>query len=495
MRLRRSGILIHLTSLPSRYGIGDFGPEAYRFVDFLARAEQGFWQILPLNPTDTAYGNSPYHSLSAFAYNPLLISPELLHREGLLDRADIESLPDFPEEKVDFPSVAAFKNGLYQRAFGRFRPGFEFEEFCHSNSSWLDDYALFVAMKGKNRGRAWSEWEPPIKDRHSDALHLLREQLRTRIEKEKFLQYACDKQWRSLKEYCNQKLIHVIGDIPIYVDYDSVDVWAAPEMFKLDKEKKPYAVAGVPPDYFSATGQLWGNPLYDWDELKRHNFDWWIQRIERNLNVFDMVRIDHFRGLVGYWEVPATESTAIQGQWREAPAWDLFHRLNKRFPFLPVIAEDLGTITPDVREVMRHFKFPGMKVLLFAFGEDNPMHPYLPHTYEENYVVYTGTHDNNTVRGWIQNEAGPEEKKRLARYLGKEFTEKDIHWDFIRLAMMSVAFASIIPMQDVLGLGEEARMNRPARNEGNWEWRLGPGQPSTILADRLAEITKSSGRA
>jgi len=495
MRLRRSGILIHMTSLPSRFGIGDFGPEAYRLADFLARARQGFWQILPLNPTDTAYGNSPYHSTSAFAHNPLLISPDLLYREGLLKRDEIDSPPDFPEEKVDYPSVIGFKNELHQKAFERFQPGFEFEQFCRLNSSWLDDYALFAAIKEKNRGSAWSGWDGPIRDRHPDVLESLRGQLKARIEKEKFLQYICDRQWRALKEYCNQRLIHIIGDIPIYVDFDSVDVWAAPEMYKLDNEKKPYAVAGVPPDYFSATGQLWGNPLYDWDELRKQGFEWWNRRVERNVHLYDMIRIDHFRGLVGYWEVPATERTAIKGQWREAPAWDLFHRLNKRFPSLPVIAEDLGTITPDVREVMHHFKFPGMKVLLFAFGEDNPHHPYLPHTYEENYVVYTGTHDNNTIRGWIKNEARPQEKKRLARYLGKDIVETDIHWDFIRLAMMSVAFAAIIPMQDVLGLGEEARMNRPSRNKGNWEWRLAPEQLTQTLAARLSDMTTTYGRS
>jgi len=495
MRMRRSGILMHLTSLPSDFGIGDFGPGAYRFADFLSQAKQGYWQILPLNPTDLAYGNSPYHSISAFAYNPLLISPDLLLEEGLLDKGDVACLPDFPREKVDFPAVVAFKNTLFQKAFQRFRPGFEYRKFCSENASWLEDYALFVAVKEKNEVCAWSGWDQPVKDRHTEALASLREELRIRIDKEKFLQYVCDRQWRALKEYCNRKMIHIIGDIPIYVDYDSVDVWAAPEIYKLDEEKKPYAVAGVPPDYFSATGQLWGNPLYDWEELQRQNFDWWIRRVGRNLSLFDMIRIDHFRGLVGYWEVPASEETAINGEWREVPVWDLFDKLNKRFPCLPVIAEDLGTITPDVREVMHHYQLPGMKVLLFAFGDDDPMHPYLPHTYEENYVAYTGTHDNNTVRGWIRNESGPDEKRRLTRYLGKEFSEKDVHWDLIRMAMMSVAFASIIPMQDVLGLGQEARMNRPAFDKGNWEWRLAPERETRVPGRKLSEFTEIYGRS
>ena len=495
MKLRRSGILMHITSLPAEYGIGDFGPKAYRFADFLSQAKQGYWQILPLNPTDPAYGNSPYHSISAFASNPLLISPDLLVEDGLLNRSEISSLPGFPEEKVNYNHAIGFKYNLLLRAFESFVPDVEFNKFCSLNSSWLDDYAFFAAMKEKTGGKSWVEWDPPIRDRNPDVLKSLQEELRPKIEKEKFLQYICDRQWRALKKYCNQRMIHIIGDIPIYVDYDSADVWSSPEIFKLDKDKRPYVVAGVPPDYFSSTGQLWGNPLYQWDELKKSDFDWWINRIERNFNLFDMVRIDHFRGLVGYWEVPAVEKTAVNGKWNEAPVWDLFKQLKKRFPSLPVIAEDLGTITPDVREVMHHFELPGMKVLLFAFGDDDPTHPYLPHNYGENFVVYTGTHDNNTVKGWIQNEAGFEEKKRLSRYLGKEFSEKDIHWDLIRLAMMSIAFASILPMQDILGLGAESRMNRPASDKGNWEWKLTSEQQTRIPVDRLAGMTKTYGRA
>jgi 4-alpha-glucanotransferase len=495
MKLRRSGILMHVTSLPAEYGIGDFGPKAYRFADFLSETKQGYWQILPLSPTDPAYGNSPYHSISAFACNPLLISPDILVEDGLLDKSEAEVTPGFPSEKVNYDSAFGFKYKLLLRAFERFVPDAEFNKFCSFNSSWLDDYAFFAAMKEETGGKSWQEWDPKIREKDPDVLKSLQKQLQPKIEKEKFLQYICDRQWKNLKNYCNQKMIHIIGDIPIYVDYDSVDVWSYPEIFKLDRDKKPYVVAGVPPDYFSSTGQLWGNPLYQWDELRKRDFDWWIKRIERNFNLFDMVRIDHFRGLVGCWEVPAGEKTAEKGRWCEVPAGDLFRQLKKRFPSLPVIAEDLGTITPDVKEVMRHFELPGMKVLLFAFGDDDPMHPYLPHTYEENYVVYTGTHDNNTIHGWIQNEAGLEEKKRLSRYIGKEFSEKEIHWDFIRLAMMSVAFASIIPMQDILGLGAESRMNLPASDKGNWEWRLSAEQQTHILVDRLAGMTETYGRA
>jgi len=495
MKTRRSGILMHITSLPAEFGIGDFGPKAYQFADLLSHAKQGYWQILPLNPTDPAYGNSPYHSISAFASNPLLISPDLLVEDGLLDRSEVRSTPDFPAQKVDYASVHGLKNHLLQCAFERFVPDFEFNKFCSLNSSWLDDYAFFTAIKAKTGGKPWVEWDPTIRDREPHALESLKEELRPKIEKEKFLQYICDRQWQALKTYCNKKMIHIIGDIPIYVDYDSADVWSFPDIFKLDKNKKPYVVAGVPPDYFSSTGQLWGNPLYRWDELKKRGFDWWVQRVERNLNLFDMIRIDHFRGLVGYWEVPASERTAVNGKWMEAPVWDLFRRLKKRFPCLPIIAEDLGTITPDVREVMHHFELPGMKVLLFSFGDDDPSHPYLPHNYDENFVVYTGTHDNNTIKGWIRNEASFEEKKRLSRYLGREFSEKEIHWDLIRLAMMSVAFTSIVPIQDILGLGSESRMNLPASDKGNWEWKLTPEQQTQIPVDELAEMTVTYGRA
>ena len=495
MKTRRSGVLMHITSLSSGYGIGDFGPKAYQFADFLSQAKQGYWQILPLNPTEHAYGNSPYHSISAFACNPLMISPDLLVEDGFLDRGEIKSIPDFLAQKVDYASVFSFKSYLFQCAFERFVPDSEFDKFCSLNSFWLDDYAFFAAMKAKTGGKSWSEWDLPIRNRNPEGFESYKEELRPRIEKEKFLQYICDKQWRALKRYCNKKMINIIGDIPIYVDYESSDVWSYPEIFKLDKNKRPYVVAGVPPDYFSSTGQLWGNPIYKWDELRKQDYNWWIRRIERNFNLFDMIRIDHFRGLVSYWEVPASEKTAVNGKWIDAPASDLFQQLKKRFPCLPVIAEDLGTITPDVREIMRHFELPGMKVLLFAFGDDDPMHPYLPHTYSENFVAYTGTHDNNTVKGWIQNEASREEKKRLSRYLGREFSEKEVHWDFIRLAMMSVAFASIVPMQDILGLGSESRMNLPASDKGNWVWKLTPEQQSQIAVDRLSEMTVTYGRA
>lgn len=498
MKKRGSGIFLHITSLPSIFGIGDLGPWAYRFVDFLAEAKQAYWQILPLNTTEPAFGNSPYHSNSAFASNPLLLSPELMVRDGLLAEEDI--IPDkrLRSKRVDYNSVVAFKRELFQTAFQRFKQRKDkndYEKFCKENISWLDDFALFLALKEHFKKRVWSDWPPDVRDRRDEALQPLKEALHEDTDREKFLQYVFAVQWNLLRSYCQEKGIQIIGDIPVYVNYDSVDLWMHPQLFKLGPNKRPYAVAGVPPDYFSATGQLWGNPLYRWDILKEREYDWWVLRVGHNLRLFDIVRIDHFRGFVGYWEIPATENNAVHGEWKEAPAGDFFRVLTEKYPHLPLIAEDLGIITPDVRDVMEHFAFPGMKVLLFAFGEEDPRHPYLPHTYEENCVVYTGTHDNNTVRGWFKREARPAEKKRIFRYLGRRVSIRNIHWEFIRLAMQSVARTAIIPIQDALGLGEEARMNLPATSKGNWEWRLLPSQMTSQLAGRISDMTETYGRA
>lgn len=497
MKRRGSGVLLHVTSLPSSYGIGDLGPWAYRFADFLAKTKQGLWQILPLNPTDPAYDNSPYHSISAFASNSLLISPELMVRDSLLAKSDLEPLPNCPKGRVDYGAVIAYKKKLFNLAYERFRnerQKYEYEKFCLENAYWLDNFALFSALKSHFQGQVWSEWPQDIRDRQPKTLQSLKKELHHRIELEKFLQYVFFQQWISLKGYCNHRGIQFFGDIPIYVQYDSVDVWTDPEIFKLDNEKRPYAVAGVPPDYFSETGQLWGNPVYRWNVLQQRRYDWWIQRMEHTLNLFDVLRIDHFRGFVAYWEIPAGEKTAINGRWVEVPVEDFFNALLKRFSYLPIIAEDLGVITPDVREIMNHFEFPGMKLLLFAFGEDHPMHPYLPHTYEKHYVAYTGTHDNNTIKGWFEKEATPEDKRRLFRYLGREVPLEELHWEMIRLAMMSVANLVIFPMQDLLGLGEEARMNRPATKEGNWRWQLLPEQLTPLLTRRFLEMTEIYGR-
>jgi 4-alpha-glucanotransferase len=495
---RGSGILLHFTSLPSPFGIGDFGPWAYRFADFLAETKQSYWQCLPLNPTDIEYGNSPYHSPSAFACNPLLISPELLIQEGLLTEADLEILPFFPRDRVDFDLVVSYKHGLLSAAYDRFQEDGApeiYRSFCSEQFSWLDDVALFVALKEEFKGRPWSEWPDNLRDREPEALLLAKERLSERIQKEKFLQYLFFKQWSSLKKYCTERGIKIIGDIPIYVVHDSADVWMHPNLFNLDHEKRPSTVAGVPPDYFSKTGQLWGNPVYRWEELKSTDYEWWVKRIAHNLKMLDVIRVDHFRGFMAYWEVPATEKTAVNGRWTEAPGMDFFSRLSAMFPVLPIIAEDLGTITPDVWSTMEHFGFPGMKVLLFAFDESLPRNAYAPHNHTKNAVVYTGTHDNNTAKAWFEKEAGEQDRARLSRYVGKDITVENVHRELIRLAMMSVADVAILSMQDLLGLGEWARMNRPGQEKGNWQWRLLPEQLTDPLAQKLLGMTEIYGRS
>ena len=497
MKPRASGILAHITSLPSRFGIGDLGPSAHEFADFLYRAGQTYWQILPLNPTDRAYDDSPYHSISALASNPLLISPELLVRDGWLEEEDIQHTPEFSEDKADFPEAAAYKERLHNKAFDRFlkiKSPSEYRTFCRENQNWLEDFALFRVLKAHFSYQTWSRWPAEYRDRDPEALASFERENQNSLEREKFLQFIFMQQWKDLKLSCRAKNIRIIGDLPIYVDYDSADVWSSPGFFKLDEQKRPEAVAGVPPDYFSRTGQLWGNPLYDWDAVKGSGFKWWIQRLDRVLELCDIVRIDHFRGLVAYWEVPSSEKTAVNGKWVEAPVMEFLETLNRRYIHLPFIAEDLGTITPDVREVMHHFRLPGMKVLLFAFGNDDPRHPYLPHNYDPNSIAYTGTHDNNTARGWYEGEADQTEKFRLTRYLGKTVKIEEVHWDLIRLAMSSVADTVIIPLQDILGLGESARMNIPATNQGNWKWRMTPPQRESAEKTPLREWTQIFGR-
>jgi 4-alpha-glucanotransferase len=498
MDKRGSGILLHITSLPSSYGVGDLGPEAYRFADFLSQTKQTYWQVLPLNPTGPIFGNSPYSSISAFAGNTLLISPALLLEEGLLLKEDLDPVPPFPEARCDFPEAIRYKDRLLERAYQHFISRGEgresFEAFCSEHSPWLDDFALFVVLRKRFDGKVWNEWPRELRDRDLPSLEKVRKECYPDLEREKFRQYLFFKQWHSLKAYCREKGVCLFGDLAIYVSSDSADTWANPGLFNLDEEKRPAFVSGVPPDYFSETGQLWGNPVYRWSVLEESGYQWWIERMAHNLKLFDVLRIDHFLGLVAYWEIPADEKTAINGQWVKAPGKDFLNALNKEFPHLPIVAEDLGAVTPEVRELMHHFELPGMKVLVFAFGDDDPMHPFQPHTYEKDFVVYTGTHDNNTVRGWFEGEASPEDKKRLFRYLGREVPVEEVHWALIRLAMMSVARWVILPMQDVLGLGGEARMNVPSVAQGNWEWRLLPGQTTPLISEALQEITKTYGR-
>jgi 4-alpha-glucanotransferase len=490
---RRSGILMHITSLPNRFGIGDLGPKAYEFGDHLRKNKQTLWQILPLNPTDPAYDNSPYHSISTFAYNTILISPELLLEEGLLSKDDLEEIPQFDDTRVEYEKVIPYKYSLYQKAFANFQEIVNkenFEDFKLNNSQWLDDFALFVALKHKFGNIAFVNWPDELKRREFHSIESAKRELSEEIEFQKFLQFKFHSQWISLKNYLNQNGILIIGDVPIYVDADSADVWAEPSNFNLDANMVPAVVAGVPPDYFSSTGQLWGNPVYNWDNLRKENFGWWKRRIENSLKLFDFVRIDHFRGLVAFWEVPYGEKTAVNGRWSPVPTYDLFDSLKETFHSLPIIAEDLGIITQDVRDVMKHYELPGMKVLLFAFGgaSDNL---YLPHNYEKNCVTYTGTHDNNTVKGWFEKEATPHEKDYFTHYIGKNNEQFSAHWEMIRLAEASVAAFSIIPIQDVLGLDDSYRMNTPATMGKNWRFKL-PEYidfgPSMSLLMEMAEL-------
>jgi len=499
MNVRRSGILLHITSLPSAHGIGDLGSAAYRFADFLMETGQSFWQILPVNPTSPEYGNSPYNSHSAFAGNPLMISLEFLAREGLLLPADLEAAPPFLAHEADYPAVIKFKFEALHRAYENHKRAldrdYEFQKFCRENAFWLEDYALFIALREYFNDRLWGDWPWEIKTRQSAVLDDSREKLHERILKEKFIQQLFFKQWAGLKNYCSQNNLHLIGDIPIYVNYDSADVWANPDLFKLNEQLKPMLVSGVPPDFFSATGQLWGSPVYQWETLKRTRYAWWLQRFDQNFKLCDLVRLDHFRGFIAYWEIPAHESTAMNGRWVEAPVMDFLTTLVKHYPYLPIIAEDLGVITPEVREIMQRFDFPGMKLLLCGFKSDLATDPNLPHHFPKHCVVYTGTHDNNTALGWFRKEATEEDRRRLFQYLGREVSAREVHWDLIRLAMMSPANIVIIPMQDLLGLNEEARMNLPATVQGNWKWRCIHEQLTPAIKARLVEMTRIYGRS
>jgi 4-alpha-glucanotransferase len=499
MRKRSSGILLHITSLPSRFGIGDLGPEAFAFADKLAAANQSYWQVLPLGPTEPAHGNSPYTGISAFAANTLLISPDKLVEEGYLTKSDLDDVPAFSDDCVDYPAVMSYKNDVFDKAWTRVKKAKkkqqEFDRFCAENAWWLDDYTLFVSLKAHFGGSVWVDWPEEYRWRRPEALQAAQEQFSDRIGREKFLQFLVFRQWNALKSYCNEKGIQMVGDLPIYVNYDSVDVWTHRDIFKLDDHGRPSFVSGVPPDYFSETGQLWGNPVYNWPKLKQGGYFWWLRRVSHVLAMFNVIRIDHFRGLVAYWEIPSHEKSAINGHWEQVPSTDFFNRMLRQFAFLPIIVEDLGVITPDVREIIHNYHFPGMKVVLFAFGEDNPHHIYLPHMYQENYVAYTGTHDTNTVRGWFDKEATPEQKNRLFAYAGRDLSSEEVPWEMVRLIMMSHAWLVMVPLQDILGLGDEARMNRPSTTTGNWRWRLRPSGITPPTVQRLAELTRIYGRA
>lgn len=497
IRNRASGILLHISSLPSKYGIGDLGPKAYKFIDFLVRAKQSIWQILPLNPTTLEQGNSPYVATSAFAGNPQFISPSLLLDFNLLTPGDVKELPNTQSEAIDYLHITLQKQCLLNIAYERFKSRHSKEEyniFCEQESNWLENHAVYIVLRQQFPDCTLSDLPNGYRDMDMSAIKEFKRDFHDSIKREKFFQFLFFKQWHLLKQYANRCGIRILGDIPFYVGYDSADVWANPSLFKLTKSKKPLAVAGVPPDSFSDNGQLWGNPVYNWEALKNTDYSWWIERIKHNLSLFDIVRIDHFRGFSSFWEVLADQNTAKNGKWRPGPKDLFFKTLFRHIPFAPIIAEDLGTITPEVRELMHKFQIPGTKVLLFSFDGDSALNPYLPHNHIQNAVLYTGTHDNNTIKGWFESEASPQQIQRLLDYIGHTVSSSNVHWELIRLAMMSVCNLVIFPMQDILGLGEKSRMNRPSITSGNWEWQLHPDQVDRNLADKLAELTEIYGR-
>ncbi len=491
---RVSGVLAHPSSFPGPRGIGDLGDEAYRFIDWLALAGQQFWQVMPLGPT--GYGDSPYAALSAFAGNPLLISLDRLRAEDLLDDADLASYPALDDWHVDYGAVIGHKNSLLRRAFDRYRRGAasgqrpEFQSFCEREAGWLDDFALFMALKDAHGGRPWTEWPDPLLLRDQPALAEWQVRLETEIRYCTFTQFHFARQWADVRRYANGRGVKIVGDIPIFVAHDSVDVWANRSLFHLDERGQPTAVAGVPPDPFAATGQLWGNPVYDWAAMAADGYAWWLARMRAILTQVDVVRIDHFRGFAAAWVVPVGHETAAGGHWEAGPGRSFFESLQAAAGDVEIIIEDLGVITPDVVALREELGLPGMKVLQFAFGED-PDNPYLPHNYERNDVVYTATHDNQTTIGWF---AGLGEATRVAvqRYIGTDGS--DIAWDMIRLALESVADIAIISLQDVMRLGDEARMNIPGQPGGNWSWRYLPHQLHDGLAAGLGDLTATYGR-
>ncbi len=491
---RSSGVLLHPTSLPGPYGIGDLGPSAYKWVDFLSESGTGLWQVLPLGPT--GFGDSPYQCFSSFAGNPYLVSPDLLLQEGLIHANDLVEVPKFPTAKVDFGKVIYWKLDLLNRSYLQFQNRSDkslqkdFNTFCEKHTNWLDDYATFMALKESQGGKPWGKWPPSLRDRDSGALDVFRQENEFAIQRQMYLQFLFFRQWDELHLYANQKGIRIIGDIPIFIAHDSADAWGHRELLNLDETGQPNVVAGVPPDYFSKTGQLWGNPLYLWEVHARDNYQWWMDRLQSTSSLVDIIRLDHFRGFAGYWEIPVGEQTAENGRWVPGPGPDFFHRVKEVFAELPIIAEDLGEITPDVIQLRDQFDLPGMKILVFAFdsGESNE---FLPHHYSENCVVYTGTHDNDTAAGWFKRiEEG--ERSFAQRYLNS--SGEDIAWDLIRAAWSSAAVFAIAPLQDLLSLDNKARMNYPGNPSGNWTWRYTDSDLTTALKERLVEVNYLNSR-
>ncbi|MFO7729123.1 MAG: 4-alpha-glucanotransferase [Spirochaetia bacterium] len=507
---REAGILLHPVSLPSEDGIGDFGKYAFEFIDFLADAEIGIWQVLPLGPT--AYGNSPYTAVSSFAGNPLFISLDLLRQDGLLQAEELNGRPAFSPDRTDYTAVYEWKNPMLRKAAVRFLDEAEpksreaYEQFCRSEELWLEDYTLFVTAKNYFDRKAsekgikdsrWNYyWPQKLARRDPEELQRRREEWQQDIAVEKVLQFFFRRQWQKVKEYAHERGVRLFGDIPIFVSPDSADVWANPELFILDAHSRPSVVAGVPPDYFSSTGQRWGNPLYRWEEHRRNGFSWWVSRIRKTLEQVDMVRIDHFRGFEAYWEIPVQEPTAVKGRWVKAPGRELFKRVAQELGELPIVAEDLGVITPEVDALRREFGFPGMKVLQFAFEPDGDGgikadNPFLPHNHQRNYVAYTGTHDNDTSRGWFESQSA-ELRELIRRYAGS--SGQEIVWDLMRSIFMSSARIAIVPFQDPLVLPAEARMNTPGTVGGNWSWRVRAEAFNGGMSGRLRDYCRLYGR-
>jgi 4-alpha-glucanotransferase len=493
---RISGVLLHVTSLPSHGGVGDFGPAAYAFVDFLASAQQRLWQVLPLSPT--GYGSSPYSALSAFAGNPLLISLEMLARDGWIAWERLNGLPG-AEGACDFGAAVERKLPVVEEAAANFldhasaEDKLRFQQFCRDNISWLTDWAMYAVLRRRFAYASWNEWPMEYATRQPEALANLLNESGRELAIEQVVQFFFSEQWCALRGYCGQRKIRILGDVAIFVSYDSADVWTHPEIFELDADRKPIRVSGVPPDYFSATGQRWGNPLYKWSLLQEQGFDWWVARIRRALTLYDEVRLDHFRGFEAYWSIPADEPTAMNGQWVKAPGHALFNRLKEIFGELPFIAEDLGLITKEVDELREFFCMPGMRILQFGFA-DRGGHLYLPHRYVENTVVYTGTHDNNTTLGWWRDDVSDAERANVQVYLHPMEHDADIVWAMIKCAAGSVARTCIFPLQDILHLGSEARMNVPAAPEGNWTWRYAPNALHPDFAAKLSAIMAMTDR-
>jgi 4-alpha-glucanotransferase len=504
---RSSGVLLHCTSLPGRFGIGDFGPCAYEFADFLFAAGQKLWQVLPLNPT--GYGDSPYQCFSAFAGNPLLLSLERLRDQGLLQESDLAQAPPFPEDSVDFGAAIHFKRPILLRAAHAFFADASradraaFDLFCENARPWLDDFALFMALKDAHKGTAWTAWDLSVRQRDPRAVGEWTLRLAPQLDAIKYWQFEFSCQWKDLRAYCRQRNIRLMGDIPIYVAHDSADVWANPELFYLDALGNPTVVSGVPPDYFSSTGQLWGNPIYRWDVLEADGYRWWIERFRASLALFDLVRLDHFRGFESYWEIPAREPTAIHGRWVKAPGDGLLSTLRNEFGDLPIVAENLGVITPPVEELRKKFGLPGMSILQFAFGTDAQGPSFRPHNYSRDLVAFTGSHDNDTAVGWwssadmADSTRTPEDirkEREFARAYLNLRDDAEINWIMIRAVEASVAGVVIVPLQDVLGLGSSARMNLPGTASGNWRWRYRPGVLSRELSAKLRALTALYGR-